>query len=98
MHSSVRLKLLVVALSASATMNCYADVSLVGFGSISGTYADLSDATAGVLATGLDLRQHDRIRPLQLLRLPRLRLLPPLLRPLLALSFTRVPPRSPGTF
>ena len=53
MRSSVRLKLLAVALTSVATMNCHADVSLIAFGSISGTSEDLSDATAGKLENGV---------------------------------------------
>src|SRR5579862_8263730 len=53
MRSSVRLKLFAVALTTIATMNCHAAVSLIGFGSISGTSEDLADDTAGTLENGV---------------------------------------------
>jgi hypothetical protein len=53
MRSSVRLKLLAVALTTIATMDCHAAVSLIGFGNISGTSEDLADPTAGALENGV---------------------------------------------
>jgi hypothetical protein len=53
MRSSVRLKLLALVLTSVAAMNCRADVSLIAFGSISGTYEDLADSTADALENGV---------------------------------------------
>src|SRR5215813_7084101 len=51
-RSSFQLKLLAVALTAITATNCHAAVTLIGFGSISGTYEDLSKKTAAPLENG----------------------------------------------
>src|SRR5262252_1825608 len=52
-RSSFQLKLLAVALTAITATNCHAAVTLIGFGSISGTYEDLSKKTAAPLENGV---------------------------------------------
>jgi hypothetical protein len=53
MSSTFRFQLLAFALTAMSAMCCRADVSLIAFGSISGTYEDLADDTAGILENGI---------------------------------------------
>ena len=52
-RSSFQVALRAAALTAITTMNCHAAVSLIGFGSISGTYEDLSSKMAPPLENGV---------------------------------------------